>query len=134
MVSATDKAYIAGFVDGEGSLYITTARYGAMVDVTQKNPRVLEFIQRRYNGNIYRSKYSGGYHLKIGRVDQIRRFLLDIVLYMQEKQLQAIYMLAYCETVRDVRSSRSGVPLTQEEKEIRSFIANKLVQLKGRGK
>ena len=59
------NAYIAGFIDGEGSLFvhkhpdrIGKGRYQARIAIYQSNIEVLEFIQAMFGGNFYNTGHT----------------------------------------------------------------------------
>ena len=135
-MDVAEKAYIAGFIDGEGSLHVGVNQSKAMVTIVQRKPGILYWVKEMYGGNVYLQHHKKGhygrdcYQLVIGKCDDIRRLLLDIVLYLHEKQLQAIYMLAYCETVNKVGfGGRPGETLSEDTKKIRLFISKTLTRL-----
>ena len=55
----TDIAYLAGFFDGEGSVYITLGNNKYLrieVSISQKHRAVLNWIVTNFGGKIYQSK------------------------------------------------------------------------------
>lgn len=55
----TDIAYLAGFFDGEGSVYIVITKKGYVrieVSISQKHRAVLNWIVANFGGKIYQSK------------------------------------------------------------------------------
>lgn len=48
-----EVAWIAGFFDGEGCVYISTPRSRSFVTIAQKDPTTLQFVQSYFGGRIY---------------------------------------------------------------------------------
>lgn len=105
----TDCAYAAGFVDGEGHIYITptshvrsdgTGRegYQCMVGVTQQNLAPLRWMQERWGGAIV-AKQSGFSKRPCWRLQlsarQARKFCEDMLPFLQVKRLQAENLIAF---------------------------------------
>jgi len=98
--SKVQKAYIAGFLDGEGSVSIQKTKiykhrnennpyFSTVISIGQSNKTVLEWIQSMYGGSICVEKESGRrklpfYRWRIANRD-IEKFLTDVKPYVQLK-------------------------------------------------
>jgi hypothetical protein len=99
-ISETDKAYIAGLIDGEGSICILKANskkvgthnYGAVVQIRMTNKEPVYFVAERYGGIVkHHNRTSKGkiiYDLKIYSHNAVS-LLKDINQYLQCKGRQA---------------------------------------------
>lgn len=105
----TDCAYAAGFVDGEGSVFVTTsshrrpdgttrAGYTAHVVITQQDLAPLRWMQQRWGGFIHPHK-SGFSKRPCWRLNVSARQALvlceDMLPFLQVKQLQAENLIAF---------------------------------------
>ena len=107
-----DKAYIAGFVDGDGCITITQRKwktnnriglsYIPVVEISNCDVRVLDWIISKTEGiKIYKSKYVDNrsptfrpqYRLFVGRMLNIEKFLILILPYLKLKKEQAEIVL-----------------------------------------
>lgn len=107
-LTETDKAYIAGVVDSDGSIGISRQNikrprpsYRPQFQLTwvknQKTMQVLKFLKETYGGSICESKSMQG-RFKNGQpivkymlaTKQLKPFLLDILPYLRLKRKQAI--------------------------------------------
>ena|SRR3989304_2829969 len=98
-----DIAYIAGFIDGEGS--IGTIKHHSnnrspFVQVTQKDVQVLHYIQGIYGGRIILNKHTRCHILEFRKYDLIERILEDTLPYLRVKEKQAILTLIICSYIR----------------------------------
>lgn len=79
--------YIAGFFDGEGSVFCTAKGYVA-VSITQRRPKVLYLIQAHLGyGRVLHSK-AGIHFYRITRTDYLEMFLSAIQPFTLEKRDQ----------------------------------------------
>ena len=154
----TDKAWMAGFVDGEGCITISkqirktrpSPSYRVMVTISNTYKPVLEYFTQVYGGNIYHIherrkdkqnvKWADAYdwYCPIGSA---ARFLNDILPYLRIKQKQAKICLDFLanktNTQRSIRgeSLLSGSEgLTQEELDRREEWRIAVQQLNSKGK
>ncbi len=120
-----DCAYVAGFIDGEGCVYVTkggTRRSGVpRVDVTQVNVAPLKWLQERWGGGLY-FKANGRDHkycwvlcISGNRAVQICE---DIRPWLKVKALQADNVLAFGRTV----NRGAHYKLSEEEKDRRKML------------
>lgn len=149
----TDKAWIAGFIDGEGSLTIAkqirkdrpSPAYRAQVSASNTDTSPLEFIHSLYGGSLYKGKpYQVGVNGKPWRpswqwyckVSRQKEFLLDILPYLQSKRGQAEVLLEFIENKNAfARGKRlegkhgGSAPLTQEEIDYREELRHRVRML-----
>jgi len=105
----TEKAYIAGLVDGEGCISICRRKkkqrnnsnwyYEPQVAVTNTDRRLLDFLIDLYGGWIAivkgkKDNHKTGYHWKITG-DNMRTLLKDILPYLKSKEKQAKILLQF---------------------------------------
>ncbi len=90
----TDLAYIAGFFDGEGSIFISKSKkqYFLTVSISNTNLPVLESI-RAMGGNISKSPDNRENHSQLFRLrlycNEAKKFLEKILPYLRIKKEQA---------------------------------------------
>jgi len=85
MLTDTDRAYIAGFFDGEGSISLSPKQ--AQVRIPQKDPTILEEIQElTAMGTLYYDKPNGGSIIStwvVYRQSDVVRFIRLIYPYVR---------------------------------------------------
>lgn len=135
--TSNDIAYIAGFVDGEGSISILEHlenHFGIQIQINQMDKKPLEYIQSFYGGKInhllvpktsfstkthtYRLQYSGKF---------ARPILTDIKNKLILKKEQARLALKFL----DLRDNRKRARYTVEEKAIMAFYKREMNKLNG---
>jgi len=105
-------SYIAGFFDGEGCItsqltYITGKyekypRVNVQISITQKDRKILEWIQERFLGTIHvHDRDNLCYHLRITGKINMGRFLRAIQPYSVVKKEQIELALELIDTLRD---------------------------------
>jgi len=112
MLSAKDIGYIAGLLDGEGSLnFSTTGGWRLCISaVSNSNPLIIAKVETILDSwNIFyvtRQTHEHFWHVDIkGRVTNKRKFLEIIFDSLAGKKEQARLMLKYMERRRDGRTS-----------------------------
>lgn len=146
-----ERAYAAGFVDGEGSIGIyggskAKLAHALTVRVSQKDPRPLLWLQARWAGNISKCKHNKfgayrGYQWQVtGR--RAESFLREIRVYLVLKGDQADVAFAFRATIGTNRGnikrrglgSRTGfdpsTPVTPEKFAAREGFKLRLQELK----
>lgn len=106
-INETDKAYAAGFIDGEGYLGIMRHEnrkfkdrpyYRAIVKVAQTRQTPLLWLQERWGGwinkrnqkkTLFTMNYADAWYWTIGSKELIGKFIADIRPYLQLKNKQA---------------------------------------------
>jgi len=88
-----DKAYAAGFFDGEGnvSTYLEKGRYRHLqARVTQNDRQPLKWLQHLFGGHIYRhANRHGGSNFWVVETKEAERFLEAIQPYLMVKGADA---------------------------------------------
>lgn len=102
-LSETEKAYLAGFLDGEGCITIlrqmkkksVSISYALSVVIAQADLPILEELSSIIGaGKIY--KYPGGYQLVFAPTDA-KGFLLEILPYLKVKKAEALLAIEFRE-------------------------------------
>lgn len=94
-------AYLAGIIDGEGSLVISCRRnenYIARMQVGMVEPRVIELLQETFGGKIYSSKMKSGrviHRWHLVKSSEISACCEAILPYLIVKRTQAEALLAF---------------------------------------
>ncbi len=112
-----DKIYIAGFVDGEGSIMINCYKpkhkerkaFRGRFEVANTNKPIIEYIKNRFDlGEIrqYKKrslKHKQAYYFQIGKQQEIIKALEQILPYLKIKQEQAKILIEWCKLRRSSR-------------------------------
>jgi hypothetical protein len=107
MTTAVDNAYLAGFIDGEGSITLSLAkgypRTGFKISNTRRG--VIDWIHANYGGSIYTCKRLSEPQKKECFIIQFnigdsRDVLQRVIPYMKVKKEQAEILLAYSKLPR----------------------------------
>ena len=103
-LSSTKKAYLAGFLDGDGSIYVrlkpnSTYKYGFQVAPyvvffqSQKSKKLFEKLCALIGAGYIRERNDGVIEYIIGRKEAIREFLTAVQPYTVLKKSQIELML-----------------------------------------
>jgi hypothetical protein len=153
-ISETDKAYLAGFIDADGSIgihklgpYPKTGQYCIsyfpVVQLCGSNREILEWAQGIYGGHFTKRRSRWGeypvyYWICVSQ--QARALIEDILPYLRLK-LDHAYLALELQDRKDdrssgrVRSGRAGQPrLSDDELAIRANIYEQMKRLNLRGK
>jgi hypothetical protein len=160
MLTETEKAWLAGFVDGEGSITISkqirknrpSPAYRALIEVANTNKAPLEFIMKEYGGKIYHAhekrrrkngkKWSDAFTWYCP-ISVSERLLTDIFPYLRVKSKQAEIVLEFIrhiktlnrEPIRDKFGRIAGSKhLTKEELDYRESLYSKVRSLNQKSK
>jgi len=97
-MNCTDRAYLAGYVDGEACVGV----YGhnPLLVISSCFLPTLRCIAAEYDVNVLsyppRACQSKDVHvIRITKVDTVRRMLMDLLPYLREKRQEAVVMLRY---------------------------------------
>lgn len=98
----TERAYIAGYFDGEGCVTIAprdTGGYYVRVDFGQTNPTAVIFMESIYGGALAESparkpNQRPQTRYRLARAASVRKFLEDIAPFCREKQEQVNAVLS----------------------------------------
>lgn len=141
-ISETDKAYLAGYLDGDGSIYLSEykgpkSKYPNRVGLSSgvsflsANKNLAKVIHNIIGGSLFHDERTkkGHYRIVFSRQTHILALLKTISPYLKLKREQAELMIKYC-TLRLEARRQKGVtaPISDEcfkiAKEIRSLNAN----------
>lgn len=91
--------WLAGFFDGEGSIFIARSTYATVLAITQKGRTILEEIKNflKYGTIVYMqpTKYENLSQLRITKTNDVIKFLENILPYFKIKSLQGKLALQY---------------------------------------
>lgn len=125
-----EKAYIAGFFDGEGSIHARFDTYSPAyihVDLAQKDPSLLQVLAQFFPGHIYENFRSSTYQLTwTGR--RAEPFLKAILPYLTCKRVRAILTLKVISL-----QAGEGKRMTDEDRDLRNWCGEKINQLNRKG-
>lgn len=128
-----DKAYAAGFFDGEGSVnvayrYTKHSTWHHWLDITvgQKHPRVLEWLCDVWGGSIHKTGSKGyqGYVWSIS-TREAARFVSDILPFAREKEQQLILASEFSGLMHP---QPGGPPLSDDEVAVRHAYKEAIMQ------
>ena len=124
MPSDTDAAYLAGFIDGEGTLgvyYIKNdhARksdkryYSLRLSISNTNQEILANLHAIWGGNLSLNKQNGHgtlslYSLAWQAQPKVIEVLELIIPYLKLKKEKAILLLEYCKSRQDRSTHKAG--------------------------
>lgn len=103
-----DLAYIAGFLDGEGSFIITyqgesKRRLRPMISVANTSREILEWIKELFggfisanNGSICKPRGRTIYYYSLGSRKACLEVLQLVIPYLKVKKKQAILLIEFC--------------------------------------
>jgi hypothetical protein len=118
----TDRAYIAGFLDGDGSLMLQlkkrsdskrAIRFMATICFYQdtRHKKTLYWIKKILSIGYISDRNDGMTELRINGYEQIRNILKSLSPYVRFKKLQTSALLKACEILSDTKFSK----LTQKQ-------------------
>jgi hypothetical protein len=107
----TIKAYLAGLVDGEGSIFIRVGKvrrkdklYTHMIpqlSISMTDKETIDFVKEAWNAGTYyvvpRKIWRTQYVVVVSKRLELQRLLTDLLPYLRTKRHQAKLMLEYCE-------------------------------------
>ena len=114
-ISSTQRAYLAGFLDGDGSIYVRakpnmTYRFGYQIAPSivlfqsSKNKMFLQEIHRMINVGYIRERKDGVSELTINKLDDILLFMKMVKPFTKFKRRQAELLekiISYKETIEN---------------------------------
>lgn len=130
-LTSQEAAYLAGLIDGEGSIVITRQRAtGPKLMLWNSNKPMIDWLVRHAGGTGYRQDRRGKQLCWLWNVSPsgIEPILIQLYPYLVAKRRQARVMLMYLEH-RRVYGSSLGHPLTPEERAVRLRFADILSRL-----
>lgn len=131
-IKETEKAYLAGLVDGEGTITVQNGgkNLRMLVIITNTNLEILNFVKDRYGGFILKMTNDGTrkrdcFNWRLVSKGAIN-FIKDIYPYLIIKKKHADLAIMFQKTVKDFLRSYGGrrgrVPLTIEQRNYRQDI------------
>lgn len=106
MKGELEKAYLAGFFDGEGCIWINcSGNYQLQICVTQKYQAVLRRYVNLWGGKIYPNANKCQRWMPGSRA--VEKVLRDLLPYLYEKKAQAILALVFLRRKKRKQLSRT---------------------------
>lgn len=126
-LTQTNRAWVAGFFDGEGSIYITKTKgpyYSLIVKISQVDRTPLAKVQNMYGGSLSQAK-TGIYYWSLCNQNAIN-FIKSINKYLVSKNLEATEALKF----EKVTKQKGQYKLTPTQIKSRESIYKTLQKLK----
>lgn len=137
-LTETEKAYLAGIVDGEGSIgyYKRRNTFGAIVSITNTDFKLFAWLQDRITLGKVRARSGRGHwspcwYFEITKKAEIIEFLTLLQPYMVVKLEQATLLLSYLNTEQEIFQP-NGRKVPEKINDNRAEISKALKSLKGR--
>ena len=119
------KAYIAGFLDGDGSIYIRlkpnlTYRFNFQISPSvifyqsKKEKEFLNWLKKIINRGYIRERKDGIVEYILGDVKSIEYLLKEILPYLKLKEKQAKLMLKILLLKRNIKEAKDFLKLAKE--------------------
>ena len=121
-LSPVERAYIAGYFDGEGSvgLYPKKSGFALKVTIAQRKPEVLLWLHSLFGGafvTVLRPERGNTYYeLRLESRELVLPLLRIIAPYVKEKREQVDLVLAHYDGARTTEESNNVVTLLKELK------------------
>lgn len=122
-----ELAYLAGFLDGEGTFTVYKAVqtsgtvYSALISAAATDVDIITWLLQTFGGNSYapfcRGNRQQAYQWQLRRKELLVPLLEQLTPYLKIKQLQAKLLLKYCLLCYE---STRGVKLSEEEIALRN--------------
>lgn len=123
-LSEKEKAYIAGFLDGDGSIYVRlkpNSDYRFRFQIApaivfyqaEKEKHHLVWLQRKLGEGYLRKRKDGIVEYTIGDVKGIESFLHSILPYLRLKRKQAQLMLKVLDAKGKIKTAKEFVRLAE---------------------
>jgi hypothetical protein len=139
--SGEDLAYLAGFIDGEGTITVYKVSgqngliYNALLAAASNSRAVLDWVQKAFGGSIYALKKTGnredGFQWMLKEKDELIALLPKLIPFLKIKELQARFLLKYCQ---EFKGAHRGAPVSAEDHELRMAYCTIFADLNARGK
>ena len=124
-LSKEERAYIAGFLDGDGSIHVrlkpnSTYRYRFQVTPaivfyqSEKESSHLEWLHKMIGRGYLRKRNDGITEYILGDVDSIRELIKKLLPYLKLKQKQARLMLEILEMKQKIKSATDFLRLAKK--------------------
>jgi len=123
-LSNQQKAYIAGFLDGDGSIYVrlkpnSTYRYQFQVSPavvfyqSQKEKSHLHWLQKTIGIGYIRKRNDGIIEYIVGDIKSLKMLIKNLLPYLQLKQRQAKLMLEVLRLKEKIKSGKDFLRLAK---------------------
>lgn len=122
-----DVAWVAGFFDGEGNIWIGKGLLQIQIAITQKEIGILRLIQQQYGGSVCKYGIQSCHKWRVCNTADGKRFLWAIKDHVICKKTEVELALRFLETKRE--NNKGCHPLSAEQIELRSAIRDKMVYL-----
>jgi len=124
-LSKEEKAYIAGFLDGDGSIHVrlkpnSTYRYRFQISPAivfyqaGKEKNHLEWLNKLTGRGYLRKRNDGIIEYILGDVESIKDLIKNLIPYLRLKQRQANLMLDILEMKQKIKSAADFVRLAKK--------------------
>jgi intein-encoded DNA endonuclease-like protein len=124
-LSKEEKAYIAGFLDGDGSIHVRlkpnlTYRYRFQVSPnivfyqSEKENNHLKWLHKLIGKGYLRKRNDGIVEYILGDIESIRELIKNILPYLKLKQRQARLMLEILEIKQNIKSAMDFLKLAKK--------------------
>lgn len=131
-ITETDKAYLAGFIDGEGHLGVKTSPYFyPLVEVTQAIEKPIQELHKLWGVGYLSSRPNSGFNARMLykwtiRAAKAANLLKEVLPYLVIKRTQAEGLLALQDNIDEHRHLHK---LPEEVLEYRAWIKQKVSEL-----
>jgi hypothetical protein len=107
-LSDVEKAYLAGFIDGEGSISLKLYSrkdkpnklfVNAIFTVTNADKGVMSFVAHVFNREVrpeQRKNWKTAWRVQVSKLDHVREILNHLLPYLKVKRKQAELLLEFC--------------------------------------
>lgn len=124
-LSKEEKAYIAGFLDGDGSIHVrlkpnSAYRYRFQISPaivfyqSKKESNHLEWLHKMIGRGYLRKRNDGVVEYILGDMESIKELIRNILPYLRLKQKQARLMLEILEMKRNTKSAMDFLRLAKK--------------------
>ena len=124
-LSETTKSYIAGFLDGDGSIYVklkpnSTYRFRFQISPavvfyqSERESKYLQWLQRKIGRGYLRRRKDGVIEFMVGDIRSIKEIIQTLLPYLKLKQKQARLMLRVLKMKEKVKNADDFLRLAKE--------------------
>ena len=127
-LTEVEKAYIAGLIDGEGSIYMKRNKgcYGIELSITLTSRKLIDWLNQRFSAHVIPHKedpeHKQAWKWNTCSQKVAPKFLKLILPYLILKRKQALLLIEFCSGIGRRRLSRKvrgrGATYTEREHEI----------------
>jgi len=140
-LAETDKAYLAGLIDGEGSIHAYLGKahiFNTKVAICNTHKPTIDWVQQQINGHIQTTlkgyQYNRNHNKNcatvfISKIPDIKILLLAVLPYLKIKKEQATIMLRICNNY--INKALNGIKNSITEEDFNNI--KQLLKLNSRG-